>query len=100
MLQPGAPRHVGAQPRPWGGVNGEARATTPLVSVEDVLAAGFRDAAASAMCRGFAVGRTIFQDPAQRWLEGAVDDATLKQAIRVNFEGLIDAWQSARRTES
>jgi 5-dehydro-2-deoxygluconokinase len=66
----------------------------------EVLATGYRDAAASATCRGFAVGRTIFQEPARRWLEGAVDDATLKQTIRANFEGLIDAWQSARRMTS
>jgi 5-dehydro-2-deoxygluconokinase len=65
----------------------------------DVLAAGFRDAAASATCRGFAVGRTIFQEPARRWLAGAVEDAALKQTIRANFEGLIDAWQDARRVE-
>jgi 5-dehydro-2-deoxygluconokinase len=66
----------------------------------DVLAAGFRDAAASGTCRGFAVGRTIFQEPARRWLAGTVDDAALKQMIRVNFEGLIDAWQDARRKKS
>ena len=66
----------------------------------DVLAAGFRDAAASGTCRGFAVGRTIFQEPARRWLAGTVDDAALKQMIRANFEGLIDAWQDARRKKS
>jgi len=66
----------------------------------DILAAGFRDAAASATCRGFAVGRTIFQEPTRQWLAGAIDDATLKQTIRSNFEGLIDAWQNARRTKS
>ena len=65
----------------------------------DVLATGFVDARSSSTCRGFAVGRTIFQEPARRWLAGAVDDATLKQAIRATFEGLIDAWQNARRTD-
>jgi 5-dehydro-2-deoxygluconokinase len=65
----------------------------------DVLAAGFRDAAASATCRGFAVGRTIFQEPARKWLAGASDEAALRDAIRANFEGLIDAWQNVRRAE-
>jgi 5-dehydro-2-deoxygluconokinase len=71
-----------------------------LSASADILAAGFRDAAASGTCRGFAVGRTIFQEPARRWLESAIDDVALKQAIRANFEGLIDAWQDARRTKS
>lgn len=70
-----------------------------LNATADVLAAGFRDAAASATCRGFAVGRTIFQEPARKWLAGASDDAALRDAIRANFEGLIDAWQNGRRAE-
>jgi 5-dehydro-2-deoxygluconokinase len=62
----------------------------------DTLAKGFRDARGSATCRGFAVGRTVFQEPSVRWLAGAIDDAAVKQAIRANFEALIDAWQEAR----
>jgi 5-dehydro-2-deoxygluconokinase len=60
------------------------------------LAAGFRDAAASRSCRGFAVGRTIFGDPARQWLAGAIDDAALVAAIRANYEALIAAWRAAR----
>ena len=62
----------------------------------DVLATGFAHARSSATCRGFAVGRTIFQQPSRRWLEGIDDDATLVQTLRANFETLIDAWQRAR----
>jgi 5-dehydro-2-deoxygluconokinase len=62
----------------------------------DQLAAGFRDAAASRSCRGFAVGRTIFGDPARQWLAGAIDDAALVTAIRANYEALIAAWRAAR----
>ncbi|HEY3179172.1 MAG TPA: 5-dehydro-2-deoxygluconokinase [Casimicrobiaceae bacterium] len=68
-----------------------------LNATADVLATGFRDARSSSTCRGFAVGRTIFHEPARRWLAHAIDDATLKQTIRANFEALIDAWQDARR---
>jgi 5-dehydro-2-deoxygluconokinase len=60
------------------------------------LAAGFRDARASATCRGFAVGRTIFHAPARAWLAGEIDDAALKQRIRENYEALIEAWRAAR----
>jgi 5-dehydro-2-deoxygluconokinase len=62
----------------------------------DTLAKGFRDARASASCRGFAVGRTVFQEPSIKWLAGAIDDAALMRAIRANFEALIDAWQETR----
>jgi 5-dehydro-2-deoxygluconokinase len=62
----------------------------------DTLARGFRDARASTTCRGFAVGRTVFQEPATKWLAGAIDDAELVRAVRANFEALIDAWHEAR----
>ena len=62
----------------------------------DVLRDGFRAACESATCRGFAVGRTIFQEPSRRWLAQSIDDSELKRAIRANFETLIDAWREAR----
>ena len=62
----------------------------------DVLADAFRDARHSASCRGFAVGRTVFEEPSAKWLAGTIDDAALKRAVRANFEALIDAWQEAR----
>ena len=66
----------------------------------DALAKGFRDARGSTTCRGFAVGRTVFQEPATKWLAGIVDDAELKRAVRANFEALIDAWRDARARTS
>jgi 5-dehydro-2-deoxygluconokinase len=60
------------------------------------LAQAFRDARGSATCRGFAVGRTIFEAPARQWLAGAIDDAALVRAVRATFEALIDAWQETR----
>ena len=51
---------------------------------------------ASRTCRGFAVGRTIFHEPARAWLAGAIDDAGLVTGVRANFEALIDAWTEAR----
>jgi 5-dehydro-2-deoxygluconokinase len=63
----------------------------------DLLARGFADAAGSRSCRGFAVGRTIFGDPARAWLANAIDDAGLIAGVRNNFEALIDAWTAARK---
>jgi 5-dehydro-2-deoxygluconokinase len=62
----------------------------------EALAKGFADARRSTTCRGFAVGRTVFQQPSTQWLAGALDDAALVAAIRTNFEALIDAWRASR----
>jgi len=68
-----------------------------LNATVETLAAGFRDAQASRSCRGFAVGRTIFQAPSQAWLANEIDDAELKRRVRHNFETLINVWRDARR---
>jgi 5-dehydro-2-deoxygluconokinase len=65
----------------------------------DTLARGFAAAAGSRACRGFAVGRTIFQEPARAWLAGAIDDAGLVAGVRRNFESLIDVWTETRPKE-
>ncbi|MBZ9780838.1 5-dehydro-2-deoxygluconokinase [Pseudomonas sp. REP124] len=60
------------------------------------LAEGFAQASKSRTCRGFAVGRTIFQEPSRAWLAGEIDDQTLIRQVQGIFVELIDAWRSAR----
>jgi len=60
------------------------------------LSEGFEAAAASRTCRGFAVGRTIFQEPSRQWLAGTIDDITLVQRVRDAYVALIEAWGRAR----
>jgi 5-dehydro-2-deoxygluconokinase len=60
------------------------------------LVAAFREARDSATCRGFAIGRTIFHEPSRAWLANEIDDATLVERVRTNFERLIAAWRDAR----
>ena len=62
----------------------------------ETLAAGFRQAANSTTCRGFAVGRTIFHEPSRAWLEGEIDDADLITRVQSNFGFLIESWRDAR----
>jgi 5-dehydro-2-deoxygluconokinase len=62
----------------------------------EALQQGFRDAAGSTTCKGFAVGRTIFHDPSRAWLAGEIDDAALRARVRATYEALIDAWRAAR----
>ncbi len=61
----------------------------------DDLARGFRAARASRTCRGFAVGRTIFEAPAREWLAGTIDDDMLRQRVQETYLALVAAWRSA-----
>jgi 5-dehydro-2-deoxygluconokinase len=47
------------------------------------------------VCKGFAVGRSIFQEPIENWFQGACDDDQCKQSIEENFRSLIEAWESS-----
>jgi 5-dehydro-2-deoxygluconokinase len=52
----------------------------------------FRSARHHAVCKGFAVGRSIFQAPVDAWFSGASSDEACRQAIETNFRALIEAW--------
>ena len=67
-----------------------------LAAPVEELAAGFAAAASSRLVKGFAVGRTIFQDVAAQWLHGTLDDAAARTALADRFGMLVDAWRSAR----
>ncbi|HZQ62563.1 MAG TPA: 5-dehydro-2-deoxygluconokinase [Casimicrobiaceae bacterium] len=67
-----------------------------LGATMDALAQGFREARASRWCKGFAVGRTIFEAPARDWLANAIDDDTLVARASASYGALIDAWHDAR----
>ena len=66
-----------------------------LEAPEADLAAAFRIARSCAMVRGFAVGRTIFAEPARKWFAGALDDAAATQAMAESFARLVALWQDA-----
>ncbi|POA48840.1 5-dehydro-2-deoxygluconokinase [Pseudomonas sp. MPR-ANC1] len=60
------------------------------------LAEGFQQASGSRTCRGFAVGRTIFQEPSRAWMAGEIDDESLIRQVQGTFVELIEAWRKAR----
>src|SRR5699024_7647447 len=67
-----------------------------LTAPIDELVDSFRIAAASPAVKGFAVGRTIFADTAEKWLRGALDDDAAVAELAARFGRLVDAWQQAR----
>jgi 5-dehydro-2-deoxygluconokinase len=60
------------------------------------LVASFRVAAGCPLVKGFAVGRTIFAEPATRWLRGEIDDDGAVAELAAGFGALVDAWHEAR----
>jgi len=61
------------------------------------LARAFRVAAGAPVVKGFAVGRTIFAEPAKQWLGGRMDDEAAVAAMAASFGELVAAWQAAQR---
>jgi 5-dehydro-2-deoxygluconokinase len=60
------------------------------------LVAAFEATAAAPVVKGFAVGRTIFNDAARAWLAGEIDDAEAVRQLADRFSHLVKAWRRAR----
>jgi len=69
-----------------------------LEASEDVLAQGFRAAAGEPLCKGFAVGRSIFGDAANAWMAGTLDDAGVVAEVAARYQRLITLWLQSRHT--
>jgi 5-dehydro-2-deoxygluconokinase len=67
-----------------------------LEASEDRLEQSFRIAAPHAICRGFAVGRSIFSEAAAGWFEGRMNDAQVIEDIAQRYARLIRMWDEAR----
>jgi 5-dehydro-2-deoxygluconokinase len=71
-----------------------------LEAPEDVLERAFQNAAADPVVKGFAVGRTIFAEPADSWLRGKIDDDAAITEMARRFAKLADSWKKAKRANS
>lgn len=67
-----------------------------LEAPEKELEAAFAACADAPVVKGFAVGRTIFNDAAEKWLAGAIDDHAAVEDMAARFARLTAAWQRAR----
>jgi 5-dehydro-2-deoxygluconokinase len=67
-----------------------------LDASEDRVAQSFEVAARHPLCRGFAIGRTIFGAPARDWFAGSIDDATAVARIAAGYARIIEAWRRCR----
>ena len=60
----------------------------------DELGEGFKAFAGIDRVKGFAVGRSIFGDPARQWLAGHIDDADLIAQVSERYGRVIEHWES------
>lgn len=67
-----------------------------LEATEQQLWDAFCIAARQPLCRGFAVGRTLFAAAAQAWFEGRLDDSGVISEVATRYQRLIRMWQQAR----
>jgi 5-dehydro-2-deoxygluconokinase len=98
-----------ADPAAWSAIAGVIQAHDPLcrgvlmlglAAEPAALRAAFQAAAGAEVVKGFAVGRTIFAEPARLWLTGAIDDAEATARLARNFAVLVDAWRAAKARAS
>ncbi|MEM7241638.1 MAG: 5-dehydro-2-deoxygluconokinase [Pseudomonadota bacterium] len=64
-----------------------------LAAPMDDICATIAHAKSQSLCKGFAVGRSIFGQAAEAWLNGKINDTDAKSMMRQNYEKLIAAWQ-------
>ena len=62
------------------------------------LVTSFRIAAQFQAVKGFAVGRTVFQNVAREWFSGRITDTDAVEAMAARLRTLVDAWRNARST--
>ena len=94
-----------ADARTWANISGVIEGRDPycrgvlllgLDAPVERLEASFALAAAQPLCKGFAVGRTIFGAAAEEWFGGRLDDDGVVDRMASNYRHLIDTWREYR----
>ena len=92
------PQDTGAA---WNNISAVIEAQDPLCRgvvilglgvSENELKRGFEQASGQSLCKGFAVGRSVFQASAEQWFVGEIDDQEVIQQIGTNYSRLVKLW--------
>jgi 5-dehydro-2-deoxygluconokinase len=67
-----------------------------LEAPSEELEKGFRAVANKKRVKGFAVGRTIFNEAAQQWLPGKITDDAAVNTMATKFAELVAIWEKVR----
>ena len=94
-----------SSPDAWGRIEAVIAGNDPwcrgvvmlgLEAPQHELEAAFAAAAAFPIVKGFAVGRTIFAETADKWLAGLIGDEAAVAGMARRFEDLTEAWLAVR----
>jgi 5-dehydro-2-deoxygluconokinase len=64
------------------------------------LERAFAESASASIVKGFAVGRTIFNEAAEKWLAGEIGDDEAVADMTARFARLTDAWNRTRTSRA
>jgi 5-dehydro-2-deoxygluconokinase len=67
-----------------------------LEASPEELEKGFRAVAGKRHVKGFAVGRTIFNEAAQEWLRSTINDEAAVAMMAEKFGALVAMWNRAQ----
>jgi 5-dehydro-2-deoxygluconokinase len=70
-----------------------------LDAPEEQMKASFALAAKQPVCKGFAIGRTIFGNPAEDWFAGKINDTEAIKRMSESYARLISFWRAERNAE-
>jgi 5-dehydro-2-deoxygluconokinase len=65
-----------------------------LDAPEEELKRSFEAVANQPLCKGFAVGRSIFREAAEAWFAGTSNDEDVIAAVAKNYRRIIQIWRS------
>lgn len=68
-----------------------------LDAPEAELKHGFDAAAGQPLCKGFAVGRSIFRAAAEAWFGGKIDDKAVVNEVAEKYRRVIELWEKRGR---
>ncbi|MDQ3376295.1 MAG: 5-dehydro-2-deoxygluconokinase [Actinomycetota bacterium] len=92
-------------PAVWGRIGDVVREHDPYCAgllvlgqamEEEKLAESFAAAASEPLCRGFAIGRSIYGEPGRRWLAGETADEELVSSVAERYGRMNALWQSRK----
>jgi len=67
-----------------------------LSAPSSALVSSFAAAAPFRIVKGFAVGRTIFEETARQWFRGVIGDEAAVKRMAANLAALVSAWRHTR----
>jgi 5-dehydro-2-deoxygluconokinase len=71
-----------------------------LEAPERELAGAFGTASGTKLVKGFAVGRTIFADAADKWLSGRMTDQEAVADMAARFQSLVSIWKETQHVQA